>query len=354
MPIDHPLPSHTADRDFESDDDLQAHLLLGVSRTFALTIPQLSTGLCRVVSNGYLLCRLVDTIEDDPALSAEQKRQFAEQFVAVVAGDADPVPFATALGGLLSAATIPAEHELVRYTRDVIAITHGFDAQQREALSTCVRIMAEGMIHYQELDTRAGLENLAEMERYCYYVAGVVGEMLTRLFCAHSPEMAAHRETLHRLSIAFGQGLQMTNILKDIWDDHARGACWLPRDVFARHGFELADMRPGQRDAAFEKGMKELIAIAFACLEQALEYTLLIPARETGMRSFCFLAIGMAELTLRKVNDNKSYTHGDQVKISRRSVKAVIAASQVAVRSDTLLRGLFRLNGKGLPMIAQT
>lgn len=344
-----PTDSNSAHKAFESADELQSYLLLGVSRTFALTIPQLPAGLCSVVSNGYLLCRIVDTIEDDPALDAAQKRDFAERFVAVVSGEAEAEPFARSLAKILSDVTIPAEHELIQYTTDVIKITHSFDAQQREALTTCVRVMAEGMASYQELDTRTGLATFADMEKYCYYVAGVVGEMLTQLFCAYSPEMDKHRETMQKLSLAFGQGLQMTNILKDIWDDYERGACWLPQDIFSKHGFDLATMQPGQVSPEFEKGMEELIAIAFDGLRQALEYTLLIPAHEAGIRSFCFLAIGMAELTLRKINDHKSYTQGDQVKISRRSVRAVIASSRVAVRSDLLLRGLFKISGKGLP-----
>ncbi|MCF6364258.1 MAG: squalene/phytoene synthase family protein, partial [Gammaproteobacteria bacterium] len=67
---------------FKSTDELQNYLLLGVSRTFALTIPQLPAELCRVVSNGYLLCRIVDTIEDDPALDATQKRHYSRLFTA--------------------------------------------------------------------------------------------------------------------------------------------------------------------------------------------------------------------------------------------------------------------------------
>ncbi len=334
---------------FKSTDDLQNYLLLGVSRTFALTIPQLPTELCQVVSNGYLLCRIVDTIEDDPALDATQKRHYSRLFTAAVAGEGDVESFAQSLSALLSTATIPAEHELVQLTPEVIKITHGFDEQQREALATCVRVMAEGMVYYQELDTHAGLPSLVDMEKYCYYVAGVVGEMLTRLFCAYSPKIDRNCAEMQRLSIAFGQGLQMTNILKDIWDDHQRGACWLPQKIFSRHDFNLADMTPGQHDAGFEKGIEELIAIAHGCLKQALEYTLLIPAREAGIRSFCFLAIGMAELTLRKIGDNKSYIHGNQVKISRRSVKGVVAASRVAVHNDFLLRALFKFCGRGLP-----
>src|SRR5215204_3841283 len=52
---------------------LQERLLLSVSRTFALTIPQLPAALGNVISNHYLLCRIVDTIEDEPRLSPEQK-----------------------------------------------------------------------------------------------------------------------------------------------------------------------------------------------------------------------------------------------------------------------------------------
>ncbi|HTT38021.1 MAG TPA: squalene/phytoene synthase family protein, partial [Burkholderiales bacterium] len=43
------------------DDEFQARMLAGVSRTFALTIPQLPQELARVVTNAYLLCRIVDT-----------------------------------------------------------------------------------------------------------------------------------------------------------------------------------------------------------------------------------------------------------------------------------------------------
>jgi len=50
--------------DQANGDQLQDHLLQGVSRTFALTIPQLPPKLMRPVANAYLLCRIVDTIED--------------------------------------------------------------------------------------------------------------------------------------------------------------------------------------------------------------------------------------------------------------------------------------------------
>ena len=51
-----------ARKNWRSDDDFQSDMLEQVSRTFALTIPQLPPTLRRVVANAYLLCRIVDTI----------------------------------------------------------------------------------------------------------------------------------------------------------------------------------------------------------------------------------------------------------------------------------------------------
>ena len=54
------------------------------------------------MTNAYLLCRIADTIEDDPGLSHEQKSQFHARFVAVVKGEQDAEAFARDLAPLLS------------------------------------------------------------------------------------------------------------------------------------------------------------------------------------------------------------------------------------------------------------
>jgi len=111
------------------------------------------------------------------------------------------------------------------------------------------------MEKFQENTCKAGLKDLCELDSYCYYVAGVVGEMLTELFCDYSQEINKNRSRLLKLGISFGQGLQMTNILKDIWDDKKRGYCWLPQSVFNHNGFELKSLSPLHRwGAAYPKG----------------------------------------------------------------------------------------------------
>ena len=60
----------------EADIAVQAELLEGVSRSFAFTTPQLPEPLRHAVGNAYLLCRIADTIEDDPELAFSQKKEF--------------------------------------------------------------------------------------------------------------------------------------------------------------------------------------------------------------------------------------------------------------------------------------
>ena len=62
----------------------QKAILSSVSRTFALTIPLLPPEIEKVVGNTYLLCRIVDTIEDAPELSAQTKQVLSALFLDAV------------------------------------------------------------------------------------------------------------------------------------------------------------------------------------------------------------------------------------------------------------------------------
>ncbi len=154
-------------------------MLQGVSRSFALTIPQLPPPLRGPVTNAYLLCRIADTIEDEENLSIDQKAFFFQRFIDIVQGKRPAEEFADALFPLLSGGTLPAEKELIRNTPWVVRKTFGFSERQQLALKRCATIMAKGMQTFQETKSLRGLRDLGELERYCYHVAGVVGEMLT-------------------------------------------------------------------------------------------------------------------------------------------------------------------------------
>jgi len=331
-----------------SDPDFQQQMLEGVSRSFAFTIPQLPGTLRRVVTNTYLLCRIADTIEDESALTTDQKRFFWGELVAIVSGSTSPVEFASELLPLLSGATSSAERELIRNLHRVIGITRGLSEQERGELKRCVILMCAGMGRFQEGKSPRGLRNLSDLNDYCYYVAGVVGELLTQLFCDYSVDISKRGAPLRKLAVSFGQGLQMTNILKDLWQDKDRGACWLPQDIFKKAGFDLSELSRERCPNGFAKGLSELMAITHGHLKNALSYTLLLPRNETGLRKFCLWAIGMAIFTLQKINGRSHFTAGEEVKISRRSVKGIILATRFTVRSNVLLKILFFLSTRGL------
>ncbi|MBV8910095.1 MAG: phytoene/squalene synthase family protein, partial [Gammaproteobacteria bacterium] len=283
-----------------SDERYQVQILPHVSRTFALTIPQLPAALRPAVTNAYLLCRIADTIEDEPEVSAAETFLFLDRFVAVVAGHDSAAGLAREVAGRLSASTLPAERELVSNMERIVAVT-AMLGEQRGPIQRCIELMCDGMHRFQRTASLRGLSRSADLDSYCYYVAGVVGEMLTELFCIYSRPIAAQREPLTDLAPSFAQGLQMTNILKDLWEDRGRGACWLPQEIFDRHGVDLDSLERQRADPGFHSALRELVAMTHGHLRNALTYTLLIPPRESGVRRFCLWAIGLAVLTLRRI-----------------------------------------------------
>lgn len=327
----------------------QDAMLPGVSRTFALTIPQLPESLRPAITNAYLLCRTADTIEDSTSLSDADKAQHYQALLATLDGELAPKAFAEAL---LAAAPISlaTERELIRGAPELVAVYRGLPEAQRTALLRCVRIMCEGMARFEPLKQGDGLPDRRHFRDYCYVVAGVVGEMLTELFALADPAIAAQRERLMPLARDFGQGLQMTNILKDQHDDRQRGICWLPRDLLEEAGCTREPDGTWRRDAAFQDAMHSLVAVAHHHLRQARAYTLAIPAHQKGMRRFCSWAIGMALYTLQNIRRRPCFTSTAEVKISRTRLRAIILGCNLSVHSDTLLRGGFALAARGLPM----
>jgi farnesyl-diphosphate farnesyltransferase len=333
-----------------SDGDYQEQILPHVSRTFALTIPQLPAPLATPVTSAYLLCRIADTIEDEPALSPPETLGFLQRFSALVGGEGDACALARDLEQRLSERTSATERDLVSHMDRVVRVTQSLAIPQRAAIQRCVQLMCYGMPRFQFNSSLGGLARSSDLDDYCYYVAGVVGEMLTDLFCDYSPEIARQRTALSGLAASFAQGLQMTNILKDVWEDRSRGACWLPQEVFTRHGVDLSQVSKEAQGASYAAAVAELVGVAHAHLRNALDYTLLIPAKETGIRRFCLWAIGLAILTLRKVAMNPGFTAGAQVKVSHAAVRTTLALSNSFVRNDWMLRRLFGLAARGVPL----
>ncbi len=330
--------------------DYQDDILQEVSRTFALTIPQLPRPLRRVVTNAYLLCRIADTIEDESALSAGQKQHFHDFFLRVVSGEDEAGAFAAELAPLLAHDALDAEKDLVAHTEVVIAVTRTFNPTQRAALGRCLQVMCRGMPRYERHASVSGLSDQASLDRYCYYVAGVVGETLTTLFCDYSSAIARHRERMMGLGVSFGEGLQMVNILKDFWEDHRRGVCWLPQNVFEQAGVDLGEVDMREYQPGFGRAYASLIGIAHRHLRNGLDYTLLIPDSESGIRRFCLLALALAVQTLQRIHERPDFKCGSEVKVSHRVVANTLIMTRLFAGHDRALKRWFKRLGKGLPL----
>ncbi len=305
--------------DLDADLSYQKAILRSVSRTFALTIPLLPPMIETVVGNTYLLCRIVDTIEDAAELSPETKQQLSKLFLNVVLEKSPVESFVEPCLRALKDYGNQDELDLIAHTPTVLRILRTCSSEDQVAVSRCVSIMSDGMSHFHGKQTETGLQDLREFEEYCYVVAGVVGELLTTIFSNHSSEFEKNIRGREALSIAFGQALQMTNILKDSSEDKARGVSWKPANI----------------------SQVALLKIAYQKLQDSMSYILLIPKDELGIRRFCFLAFGLAVMTLSKIAARKHFDHKDELKLSRKTVFAFYAFTKMAVSSDALMKLFF-------------
>ena len=110
----------------QSDIDFQNKILTEVSRTFALTIPKLPDNLVVAVSNAYLLCRIADTIEDDPDLSFPEKKRYADWFTKILRDKSSATEFSKELLTKLGPKTSQAERLLIQETSKVLRVTNSF------------------------------------------------------------------------------------------------------------------------------------------------------------------------------------------------------------------------------------
>jgi len=309
-----------------SDLAYQKAILGSVSRTFALTIPLLPPMIEKVVGNTYLLCRIVDTIEDAVDLSPETKQKLSQLFLDAVLEKAPVTSFVEPCLRALDDYGNQDELDLIAHTPTVLRILHTCSQSDQAAVSRCISIMSEGMSYFHGKQTQSGLQDLAEFEKYCYVVAGVVGELLTTVFSNHSLAFAKSMKGHDALAVAFGQALQMTNILKDSPEDLARGVSWKPADM----------------------NQQQLLKISYQKLQDSLRYILLIPKTELGMRRFCFLAFGLAVMTLSKIAKRNKFNSQAEVKLSRKTVMAFYTFTKFAVRSDALMQIFFNTSSQSL------
>lgn len=265
-------------------------LLQKTSRTFALTIPLLPEPLQTDVAVAYLLFRIIDTFEDSTHWTPERRTEALASFVELLDGSGDPAAAQRATARWSS--NPPLDHagylELLSATPDVIQWYRGRQPAAREQLRRHVTRSAREMIDIVRRTGADGvlqLETVDDLRRYCFSVAGLVGQMLTELFLLQSPSGERVAGDLRACAVEFGEALQLVNILKDAGSDAAEGRVYLPRLVPRAEVFQMAraDLRRAieytnlLRSAGVDRGI-----VAFNTLNARLAISTLHLLREKG------------------------------------------------------------------------
>jgi farnesyl-diphosphate farnesyltransferase len=321
-----------------------------VSRTFAACIKLLPDGLDHAVLIAYLLCRIADTVEDTADLPLADKERLLADFRRCLENNDS--------AGSLNVAFAAARTDDERLAREADRTLREFrrlsDAQQN-AIRPWVQEMCDGMAEFARHHARAkpgaleALGDVRDLDRYCYYVAGTVGHLLTELFKLHHHRVTKrHYQKLKALSTSFGLGLQLTNIIKDIADDRQRGWSFVPRQLCVIAGITPDQLLDPEHRPQAQRVMAQLIDKARGHLRDALEYCLCLPRSQYRIRLFCLTPLFFAVQTLRLAADNPRLLDPEhKVKITRAEVHRTIRMTFLVAPNNHLVRMYYRkLAGK--------
>jgi phytoene synthase len=157
-----------------------------------------------------------------------------------------------------------------------------------------------------DLDTDR-YDTFADLYRYCYRVASAVG-----LACIHVWGFADERAEEH--AEAAGIALQLTNILRDLGEDAARGRVYLPREDLERFGYRAEDLEHGRRDERFRALMQFQVERARGYYESAAPLAdLLDPAGRAVFLVMLRTYRGLLEAIVRRDYD----VFSSRVRLSR-------------------------------------
>jgi len=265
-----------------------------VSRSFALCIPQLDEPFGPRVALSYLLLRVLDTVEDatfpDPRI---QQRQFSafRQFLLARPKAAQVDAFRSSF----PAGITEGERNLLADTELFFEDYHQLPGPARAAVFSGIDRMAQGMAAYARRPAPLRLLDVEDVSRYCCIVAGLVGELLTRLWALGGgapPKMLS--------AYQFGLFLQKVNILKDQPEDEAVGRFFVP-------------------------DRREVLASLRSDAEGAIDYLTSLPVGERGYRIFCAWSLMLGAAALSQL---------DGVRESRRAQTMALLDEIAAIAQD--------------------
>ncbi|KAL4964342.1 isoprenoid synthase domain-containing protein [Aspergillus stella-maris] len=255
-------------------------------RSYSFVIKSLHAELLFPVTIFYLILRGLDTIEDDGSIDPEGKGELLRGFKDVL--DIDEWRFDGCGEGV-------PDRDLLLYFDCVITEYKKLKRMYREILKDITGKMGAGMAKYTTKSS--GIKTMSEYDEYCWYVAGIVGEGLTRLFVEGGfvDRALLERKHLHK---SMGLLLQKTNIIRDVHEDYVDGRRFWPEKFWSRHVDNFDDLF--KRDSVYQGKALDcsthMVANALSHVEDCLSY--LSQLNEPSIFNFCAIPQAMALATL--------------------------------------------------------
>jgi len=317
-----------------------------VSRTFYPSIKILPKDLHFYVGHSYLICRLLDTLEDAYDITVKTKKDALDDAVSCLKNAGNYKKENNLFFKIAATSDIkPYEKIILENSFDVFSCVDTFPENVQKFIREWTIEMAEGMKKYSfgTDNPKVQLSNTDELEDYTYYVAGTVGELLSRLFTLdHFKVPEKSREIMFRNGIAFGKALQYVNIIKDSREDFTEGRCFIPADLLHKHSLTLEDFFESEKTDLIKAVYNELIEKAEEHLHASIRYIEAVPLRLWRIRLFCIWPVALAYATLNGIKrDLDDFIKiNDTYKISRAEVRSILKKGCFAAFSNWYFRKL--------------
>ncbi|KAF5316731.1 hypothetical protein D9619_006826 [Psilocybe cf. subviscida] len=313
------------------------------SRSFSAVIKELDGDLARTIALFYLVLRGLDTIEDDMTIPDNVKQPLLRAFHEH-----------TVTPGWKFTGSGPDEKDrqlLIEYDT-VVEEVNRLTPQYKNIIIDITLKMETGMADYAHKAATTGsiyLETIAEYDLYCHYVAGLVGEGLSRIFSASGKEVPSLGSQLE-LSNSMGLLLQKTNIIRDFREDSEEKRYFWPREIWGQYGFtEMHEMHPTDEDtvrrATYAQSGMVLDALRHAI--DSLDYLKML--RNQSVFTFCAIPATMAIATLELCFMNKQMFQRN-IKIRKANAAQLIMRSTNPREVGLIFREYARkIHAKAIP-----
>lgn len=264
------------------------------SRSFSTVIQELHPELLVPIALFYLILRGLDTVEDDMTIPLQKKDPILKDFHTIVEK-----------GGWSFDGNGPEEkdRELLVKFNVVIEEFMKIKAEYRTIIKDITKQMGHGMADYckKAEENDSGLQTVKEYDQYCHYVAGLVGEGLTRMFVESKLANPILLDRTH-LQESMGLFLQKTNIIRDIKEDFDDNRKFWPKEIWSKHVDNLEDLfKPENLEKALNCS-SDMVLDALAHADECLFY--LAGLREQSVFNFAAIPQAMAIATLDLVFRN--------------------------------------------------